>query len=238
MVADTAVRAEDLVPVRSRISWGAIVAGSVLALSLYFLLALLGGAIGFSLGDKLTAQSLGVGAAVYAIAITAVCLFLGGYVASQLTTGENKIEGSLYGIFVWATVFAILLWLMASGVRIGFNAMVGVATAGTVAADNTRQADWEASARQAGVPQDRIEEWKQKAKDAPAAARQAAEDPQNQKAAADAVTRVTWYTFFGAWIAMMAAAGGGYVGSGPTLRLLAVSTGRVERTNPPVVVRR
>ena len=41
------VHAEDLIPVRSRITWGAILAGSVLALSLYFLLALLGGAVGF-----------------------------------------------------------------------------------------------------------------------------------------------------------------------------------------------
>lgn len=222
MATDVVVKSEDLVPVRSRIAWPAIIAGSVLALALYFLLALLGSAIGFSVGDKVSAQSLSVGAAVYAIAITAVCLFLGGCVASQLTTGENKMEGTLYGIFVWATVFALLMWMMASGVRVGFNAMVGVATAGTVTANSTSQADWEASARQAGVPQERIDEWKAKAKDAPAAAKQAAEDPANQKAAAEAATRVTWYAFFGAWVSMMAAAAGGYVGSGPTIRLLSV----------------
>lgn len=237
MVADSPVHTEDLVPVRSRIAWPAIIAGSVLALSLYFLLALLGSAIGFSVGDKVSAHSLSVGAAIYAIAVTAVCLFLGGYVASQLTTGENKIEGSLYGIFVWAVVLAMLLWLMASGVKVGFNAMMGVATAGTITANNTQQADWEAAARQAGVPQERIEEWKAKAKDAPAATRQAVENPQNQQAAAEAATRVTWYTFFGAWIAMMAAAAGGYVGSGPTLRLLALSYGREERPGRPVVAR-
>lgn len=61
-----------------------------------------------------------------------------------------------------------------------------------------RQVDWEAAARQAGVPADRIEEWKQPARDTPAAAWQAAEDPQNQQAAADAATRVTWYAFIGA----------------------------------------
>lgn len=223
MATSVAIQTEDVVPVRSRIAWPAIVAGSVLALSLYFLLALLGGAIGFSIGDKVSARGLSVGAAVYAIAVTAVCLFLGGCVASQLTTGENKMEGALYGIFVWATVFALLMWMMASGVRVGFNAMVGVATAGTVTAANTTQADWEAGARQARVPQERIDEWKAQAKDAPAAAKQAAEDPENQKAAAEAATRVTWYAFLGAWVSMMAAAAGGYVGSGPTIRLLSIS---------------
>ena len=203
-----------------------ILAGSVLALSLYFLLALLGSAVGFSISDKVTAHNLGNGAAVYAVVVTAVCLFFGGYVASQLTTGENKVEGSLYGIFVWATVLAMLMWLMASGVKVGFNSLIGIATAGKVAADNTRPGDWEASARQAGVPQERLDEWRQKAKDAPAAARQAAEDPQNQQAAADAATRVTWYAFFGAWVSMMAAAAGGYVGSGPTPHLFSVSQGR------------
>jgi hypothetical protein len=222
MTADSTVHAEDLVPVRSRIAWSAVLAGSVLALSLYFLLALLGSAVGFSVGDRVDAHNLAVSSAVYAIAVTALCLFVGGYVASQLTTGENKVEGAMYGIFVWATVLALLLWLMASGVKVGFNAMVGIATAGTVAADNTRQVDWEASARQAGVPQDRIEDWKAKAKDAPAAAR-AATDPQNQQAAADAATRVTWYAFFGAWVSMMAAAVGGYIGSGPTFQLFSLS---------------
>jgi MFS family permease len=152
MAATVAVQKEDLIPVRSRIAWPAIVGGSVLALSLYFLLALLGSAIGFSLGDKVSPHSLSVAAAVYAIVITAVCLFLGGCVASQLTTGENKMEGSLYGIFVWATVFAVLVWMTVAGVKVGFNAIVGVATAGTVTVNNTQQADWEAAARQAGVP--------------------------------------------------------------------------------------
>ncbi|OWK46754.1 hypothetical protein [Fimbriiglobus ruber] len=237
MNADLSVKTEDLVPVRSRISWGAIFAGSVLALSLYFLLALLGAAVGFSIGDKVTAHTLGTAAAVFAIIVTAVCLFIGGYVASQLTTGENKIEGSLYGIFVWAVVFAMLLWLMASGVRVGYNAMIGVATAGHVTAENTSQADWENSARQAGVPQERIDEWKVKAKDAPAAARQAAEDPQNQQAAAAAATRAAWYAFFGAWISMMAAAVGGYLGSGPTLRLISMKLEHVHREGRPVVTR-
>jgi hypothetical protein len=223
---DSTARTADWVGVRSRVAWQAIIAGSALALSLYLLLALLGAAIGFSVGDRASTHNIGTGAAVYAIAATAVCLFLGGYVASQLTTGENKVEGALYGIFVWAAVFALLLWLTASGVRVGFNAMVGVAAAGTVAADNTRPADWEALAERNGITRQQIEEAKQRAKDAPAKAQAAAQDPQNQQEAADAATRVAWYAFLGAWLSMMAAAAGGYFGSGPALRVFSVWSDR------------
>jgi hypothetical protein len=226
MAVNDTVHAEDLVPVRSRISWGAIVAGSVLALALYFLLTLLGGAIGLSIGDRTSAQNLGAAAAVWAIAVTAVCLFVGGFVASQFTVGENKTEAAVYGLLVWAVVFAMLLWLMATGVRAGFNAMVGVATAGTAAADATGRGDWEAAARNAGVPADQIEGWRQKAREAPTDARRAVEDPANRQAAADAATRVTWYTFLGTLVSMLAAGLGGYVGSGPTIRLFAVPAAR------------
>jgi hypothetical protein len=226
MVADV-VSTEPLLPVHGRISWGAILAGSVLALALYFLLSLLGGAVGLSISDKVSGHALGSGAAIYSIAVIAGCLFLGGYVASHLTTGEDKLEGTLYGILVWATMSAMLICMLASGVRMGFNAVVGVATAGNVVVD--KPVDWEASARQAGVPQDRIDDWKTKTKDAPTAAGQAIEDPQNQKAAADAATRVAWYAFFGVWISMMAAAGGGYVGARRTFWIF---------SGPPVVVAR
>ena len=127
--AENLIHPQDVAPVHSRISWGAIVAGSVLALALYFLLTLLGGAIGLTINDRTTAQGLGNAAAVWAIAVTALCLFVGGVVASQLTVGESKMESALYGLLVWAVVFAMLLWLMATGVRLGFNAMVGAATA-------------------------------------------------------------------------------------------------------------
>jgi hypothetical protein len=226
MAVDTSSRVEDRMPVHSRIAWQAVIAGSVLALSFYLLLALLGSAIGFSLSDKVSAQGLNSGAVVYAIVVTAGCLFLGGYVASQLTTGESKIEGSMYGIFVWATVFTILVGLTVLGVRVGFNAMVGAATEGKMATDAPRE-DWEAVAERNGISKQQIEEAKQRAKDAPAKAK-ATEDPQNQQVVTDTATRMAWYTFLGAWLSMMAAVAGGYLGSGPASRLFTVWTERMD----------
>lgn len=231
--SDSPVGVEDLVGVRSRISWGAIIAGSVLALALYFLLTLLGGAVGFSISDKFGGKTIGIAAAVYAIAVTAACLFAGGFVASQFTAGENRREATMYGLLVWAAVFTMLLWLMATGVKAGFNAMVGVATAGASVVDttakNTSQADAEEAARKFGFSQQQIEDVKAKARNAPADAKAATEDPANKAKAEEAAreagevaTRVTWWSFFGTLVSMIAAAAGGYVGSGPNFRLFAV----------------
>ena len=225
-----AIQSDDLLPVHSRVSWGAIAAGSVIALAMYFLLTLLGGAIGFTLTDYAQAETIGTMAAVWAIAVTAVCLYMGGFIASQLTTGENRMEALVYGVLVWAVTFAMLVWLMATGVRAGFNAMLGVATAGTAlvdtAAQNTTQSDWEEVARRAGFDQSQIDAVKDRAKNAPADARAAVNDPANQEKMRDTArevgekaTKVTWYTFLGTVISMLAAAFGGYIGSGPNVRV-------------------
>ena len=234
---DSPVGVEDVAGVRSRISWGAIIAGSVLALALYFLLTLLGGAIGFSVSDKFGGRSIGIAAAVYAIVVTGVCLFVGGFVASQFTAGENRREAVVYGLLVWAAVFTMLLWLTATGVRAGFNTMVGVATAGGNVADatakNVSQADAEEAARKFGFTQQQIEGAKARVRNAPAEAGAAVDDPANKAKAEEAAreagevaTRVTWYSFLGTLVSMLAAAAGGFVGSGPTFRLFAVPAAR------------
>ena len=243
VVASSPASPEDMVAVRSRISWGAITAGAVLALSLYFALTLLGGAIGLSIGGKASAETLEIGAAVWAIVSTVLCLFVGGYLASQLTVGENKQEAAAYGLLVWALVFAMLLWLMATGVQAGFNAMMGIATAGTAAADvtakNTTSEDWEAAAQRAGVDTKQLEEWKQKAKDAPAKAKATAENPttkekleQAKRDSHEAAKKVTWWAFVGTMLSMAAAAGGGFLGAGPTFRLFAMPV----RTAPTRII--
>lgn len=231
------VGVEDVAGVRSRVSWPAILAGTMTALALSFLLALLGGAIGLSTRDSVDGRGMAIGAAVYAIIATALSLFAGGVVASQLTAGENKREAALYGGFVWAAVMAAFLFLAAGGVKAGFGAMVGVATAGSSVADtvarNTTEGDVDAVLRRAKYSQQQIDEIKERVKNAPADARATAEDPatrqkaeQTAREAADVATRVTWWTFAGALLSLLAAVAGGFVGSGPTFRLFSVPVAR------------
>jgi hypothetical protein len=226
------VGVEDVTGVRSRVSWPAVLGGAVFALALYFLLTLFGGAVGLSVRDSVDGRTIGVGAAVYAIVVTALALFLGGFVASQLTAGESPQEGTLYGLFVWALVFAMLLFLVSTGVRAGFGALVGVATAGSAVADtaarNTTNEEVEAALRRAEYTPQQIEEYRAKVKKAQDDARAAAADSaakqkaeQAAREAAEVAERVTWWAFAGAMLSMAAAAAGGYFGSGPRFRLFA-----------------
>lgn len=213
MTNDTPIHAEDVLPVRSRISWGAIVAGSVLALAVYFLLTLFGSAIGLSIYGNVSDRSLTIGAVVWAILVTAGCLFLGGVVASNLTTGENKMEGVMYGLLVWAVVFAMLIFMLARGAQTGFSAMMGMANASAESG-----ATWEDVARRSGVPQAEIDRMRATIPEGTAQAREAM--------TAENATKAAWYSFFGTLISMIAAALGGLVGAGPTLRLFTIRTER------------
>ena len=221
MTNDTPVQAEDVIPVRSRISWAAVVAGALLALAVALLLGLLGSAIGLSINDNVSGRSLAIGAVVWAILVTAGSLFLGGFIASQLTTGENKIEGVLYGVLVWAVTFGLLVYMAAQGVKGSFSAMIGMANAGSKTAAATGLT-WEDMARQSGVPQNEIDRMRGTIPDATARAREAANDPNTRQQVEDNATRAAWYSFLGTLVSMLAAAIGGYVGAGPTLRLFTV----------------
>lgn len=226
MVDTTEVRAEDLFPVRSRVSWGAIFAGAVVALALYVLLSLLGAAIGLSVSDQLRSDQLGSGAAIWAILTTFLALFLGGFVCSQCTAGENKAEAVLYGVIVWGVLFTSLLWFMAAGVRLGFNAMLGVSDAAVAnrAAGTITAADLERAGRQAGFTDEQIRQLSAAAPVQGADVRNLAADPRTQQLASSAA----WWAFGGTLLSMLAAIGGALVGSGPSplLRGLMVRTAR------------
>jgi hypothetical protein len=217
MTNDTPVHAEDVIPVRGRIHWGAIVAGAALALAISLLLSLLGSAVGLSINDRVSDRGLQIGAVVWAILVTAGALFLGGFVASQLTTGENKIEGMLYGLLVWALTFALLFSVLSNLARTGFSAMLGLANNPNVAA-NTGAGNFDDALRRAGIPQEQIDK---------ARANANLNDPANRQALEENATRAAWYSFLGTLVSMLAAGIGGFVGAGPTLRLFTV---RVDRT--------
>lgn len=131
--------ATDVLSVRSRVSWSAIAAGAMIALAVYFLLTLLGVAIGLEVAVR-REVSLGAGAAIYSIVALLLAMFLGGWAASRLAVGESKLEAVLYGVILWGVLFAGLFWMVGAGVRIGFGAMMGLASgAVTVATDQGPQ---------------------------------------------------------------------------------------------------
>jgi len=213
------VGVEDVLPLRSRVSWGAIFAGAVMALAVYLVFTLLGGAIGLSVSSETDSETLSTGAGVWAVVTTIIALFVGGWVTSQCTVGENKMEAVVHGIITWGIVLFMTVWFVTAGMSSGFSAMWGLAsfTNETAAANN---ASWQSMARQAGVSEATIAEWEEEAAAASENMSQAANDPATREEARDYATAATWYTLLGTVLSMGAAIGGALVGAGPTFRLL------------------
>src|SRR3954471_17970336 len=142
----------DVMSVRSRVSWGAIAAGAMVALSLYMLFTMLGVALGIEVAVRGADQNLGTGAAIYSILALLIAMFFGGWATSRLAVGETKLEAVLYGIILWGVLFTGMLWLVGNGIRVGFVALVGTASG----AYTTAEGGWDyarlgAALKQAGV---------------------------------------------------------------------------------------
>lgn len=110
------------------VSWGAIFAGAVLALSTQLLLTLLGSGIGLvALGntanasDSDTATGFGIGAAVWWLITSLISLFVGGLAAGRLARVSQSTDGIFHGLLVWsvATIFSVYLLTTAAASLIG-----------------------------------------------------------------------------------------------------------------------
>lgn len=219
------VHLSDVAGVRSRVSWGALLGGTVIALAAALVFTFFFAAIGVSLRDTdIRAETIGIAGIVAAVATLAVSLFLGGWVTSQLTAGETRQEAVIYGVLTWATVTAASLMMVGMGVRAGYFALMG----GTLVAQNSptvQQRSWEELARGAGVSQANIDA--AKANLDPARAR--ATDPAARERAGDVAVASSWGALVALLVSIGAAVGGAVAGSGPQFRLFPATTG-VRRT--------
>ena len=133
------LKATDLLAVKSRVSWGAIAAGAMVSLAIYFLLTLAGIAIGLEAAARRpseVANSLGLGLAIFSISTLLISMFFGGWATSRLAVGETKLEAVLYGVILWGVLFVGMFWLVSAGVRVGFGAMLGLASGAVVVTDD------------------------------------------------------------------------------------------------------
>ena len=102
-------------------SWGAVVAGTLLALALQFMLGLLGLGIGLSTVDATTsggtpsASAFASASGLWTIAVVLIGLFFGAYTAGRLAGSPTRTDGALHGIVTWATSTLVVLYLLTSG---------------------------------------------------------------------------------------------------------------------------
>jgi hypothetical protein len=101
------------------LSWRAIFVGLVVGLSAQFLLTLLGIAIGLSsldlTGADVNVRGVGLGAAVWSLAVPIAAWFLGAYVASYVSGISDRRVGLLHGLSTWALGLLVFLFLLGTG---------------------------------------------------------------------------------------------------------------------------
>jgi hypothetical protein len=218
------VRVEDVAQLRTRISWGAIIAGGVVALACALILTLLFTGIGLSLtATDIRSNAMEIGAMVAAVLTVIIAMFVGGWVTTQLTAGETSREAVIHGILCWAAVTGASLCMALSGVRAtGYFALIG----GAMVTQYATAANWEEAARQAGIPQARVDQWRADLRAGNVTA--AATDPQNQEQARRAAIVTAWAALIGVLLSMGAAIGGAVAGCGPHFRLFPVVRERRE----------
>jgi hypothetical protein len=114
-----------------RISWGAILAGAVLALVIQLALSLLGLGIGLGTIDPLTEQNpmagIGIGAGIWWMVSMLVSLYLGASVASRLAGMPRPIDGLLHGLLTWSVVTLLTFYLLTTAVGRIIGGVTGVA---------------------------------------------------------------------------------------------------------------
>lgn len=90
-----------------RISWGAVIGGTLVAMSLQLLFTTLGTGIGLAaiepaVGDD-PGEGFAVGAGIWWLVTGLISLGAGGWVAGRLGGFPNPIDATLHGLLVWAT---------------------------------------------------------------------------------------------------------------------------------------
>ena len=119
-----------------RISWGAVIAGSLLAVSIQFTLGLLGLGIGLATLETARNGEAGVSAfastsGLWTVAVVLIGLFLGAYAAGRLAGSPSRTDAFLHGAVTWATSTLFVIVLLTSGASIVIGGAFG-AVGGTI----------------------------------------------------------------------------------------------------------
>ena len=226
MEARTGPSAADILAVRSRVSWGSIAAGAMVALTIYIVLTLLGLALGVEAAVRGTERNLGAGAAIYSIVSLLLAMFFGGWTTSRLAVGENRTEAVLYGLILWGVLFLGMVWLLSAGLRTGFGAVVG--TASGMYAGDEGHIDLDRVTRdlkRAGADETTVNKYRDyydRVSTDPVAAgdvgRELSRDPGVRGATSQGARQATWWALIGVLTSVATVIFGSLVGSGEVLQ--------------------
>jgi hypothetical protein len=116
-----------------RVAWGAVVAGSLVALAVGLVLAILGLGLGLGAVDVVSGEDADAGTITGAVGVwwtvsALVSLFVGGWVAGRTSGGPFTPGGLLLGILVWALATLASLYILTTTVSTVIGGPMAVAT--------------------------------------------------------------------------------------------------------------
>ena len=105
----------------TRLSWGSVVAGVVIAVAVQLVLGLLDAGIGLPMVDPVEgttpgAAGFGIGAGLYWLTTTIVALGAGGYAAARVAGVHERFDALVHGLVVWGVTLILTLYLLTSAV--------------------------------------------------------------------------------------------------------------------------
>ena len=112
--------------------WGAVLGGFITALSVLFLLNLLGLGIGLATVNPLQetnpAEGLGLGAIIWWSISNLIALFVGGLVAGRIAGTSDTKVGGIHGFIAWGIYTLFSVWMVFSGVGSIIGGVTGAAS--------------------------------------------------------------------------------------------------------------
>ena len=105
----------------TRLSWGAIFAGVVIAVAVQLVFGILGAGIGLTMVDPVEgttpgATGFGIGAGIYWLITTILALGAGGYAAARVAGVHERFDALVHGLVVWGVTLILTLYLLTSAV--------------------------------------------------------------------------------------------------------------------------
>lgn len=115
---------------KSRVSWGAIFAGTIIILITSFLLNLLGIGLGLSAFtfDSDVMSTIGIGTVIWLVVSGIISVFVGTFITGKLINSLQPADGVLHGLVTWGGAMLVMLFLMvttAGGLLSGTMSVVG-----------------------------------------------------------------------------------------------------------------
>lgn len=208
-----------------RVSFRAVVAGAIVAVSVQLLFSMLGLAIGAWAFEPTTDDNPGEGFAtatgIYWLITSVISMAIGGWVAGWASSTRDKVERGLHGVLAWSVVTLLTFYLLSSAAGGLLNATAhavsqtaaGIAAGGASAAAN-RAADVATDPNARRRAEEAANDASENATDVANRAQAAVNDPETRQAiartaeqTADYVSGAALWSFLAMLLSLAAAFG-------------------------------